>query len=209
MRPPRVTLRPGGNSFISRRFGAVIRLFCGTRLRARWDGFSLVEITMAIGIVSFAFVSVLGLLPAGLNTFRKAMDTSVTSQIFQRVVSDVQQTDFSVLTSDSNVTVQKSNVIYFDDQGNKLGEKITISNADKLKAIYHVKIRVQVATSLPGTQTQSADLATVTIQIANNPGNLILAAGDSSDIFYDLWSVNQGMPIITQSTMVSRNTSLK
>jgi len=161
-----------------------------------------VEITMAIGIVSFAFVAVLGLLPSGLTTFRKAMDASVSSQIFQRVINEAQQTDFSTL-----VATPLPVVAYFDDQGNKLDP------ANKAKAIYHVKTRVTISTPLPGSSTPNTDLATVAIQIANNPGNVdlnssILETNPRSSL-HDLWKMNTGIAVAMQSTMVSRNTSLK
>lgn len=187
-----------------RRPGLPVRLCC-RRSAARTGGFSLVEITMAIGIVAFAFVAVLGLLPAGLNTFHRAMDASVTGQIFQRVVSEAQQTDFNVLVSDAT-----PNVTFFDDQGNYLGKEGSISDEDKRKSIYHVKMRIEPMTTLPGSSTQNTDLATVTVQIANNPGNIILQLdATAGSPFYNLWRTNQGVMMVTQSTMVARNTSIQ
>jgi uncharacterized protein (TIGR02598 family) len=48
-------------------------------LRSRWfvhRGFSLVEVTLVIGIVSFALLAVVGLLPAGLQSVKNADDQS-------------------------------------------------------------------------------------------------------------------------------------
>lgn|GEM_PF-6307406 len=47
----------------------------------RRRGFTLIETAFAIGIVAFAFVALIGLLPAGLTNFREAMDPSVGAQI--------------------------------------------------------------------------------------------------------------------------------
>src|ERR1700722_12946177 len=66
-------------------------------LKQAVSGFSLIEVAIALGVVSFAFVGVFGLLPAGLTVFRKAMDISVSSQIFQKIVEDARATDFSTL----------------------------------------------------------------------------------------------------------------
>lgn len=60
-------------------------------------GFSLVEITMALGIISVAFVALMGVLPTGLKSFRDSIDRSVTAQIVQRLVNEARQTDFEVL----------------------------------------------------------------------------------------------------------------
>ena len=173
------------------------RTLCSDSARRRRGGFSLVEITMAIGIVSFAFVAVLGLLPSGLNTFRKAMDASVSSQIFQRVINEAQQTDFNTLVA----TPLPDDIAYtyYDDQGNK------VDATDKAKAttIYSVKTRVQVSTTLPGSGSGNTDLATVTVQIANNPGHATLTTGANG-----LWDANSGVAVSTQSTLVARNTSI-
>ncbi len=52
--------------------------------------FTLVEIALALGVISFAIVGLVALIPAGLNNFRASMNASVGSQIFQRVVSDAE-----------------------------------------------------------------------------------------------------------------------
>ena len=39
-------------------------------------GFSLIEVTLAIGIIAFAFVALFGLLPTGMQTFRASVDTT-------------------------------------------------------------------------------------------------------------------------------------
>src|SRR2546430_586204 len=73
-------------------------------LYRRKAAFSLVEVVTSIGIAAFAFISVLGLIPTGLNTFRQAVDTSVGSQIMQRVINEAQQTDFDRLVTDKDGT---------------------------------------------------------------------------------------------------------
>jgi type II secretory pathway pseudopilin PulG len=63
----------------------------------RQSAFSLVEVVLAVGVISFAFVAILGLLPAGLQQFRQAIDNSVGTEIAQRVILDCQQSDFNTL----------------------------------------------------------------------------------------------------------------
>jgi len=43
-------------------------------------GFSLVEVTLALGIVSFSVLTLVGMIPLGLTTFHKAVAASVGSQ---------------------------------------------------------------------------------------------------------------------------------
>ena len=155
----------------------------------RTGGFSLVEVTMAIGIVSFAFLTTLGLIPTGLKTFRSAIDTSVGGQIFQRVINEAQQTDFDTLVGSVPA------VRYFDDQGNELDSSLAG------KAIYHVNTRIQPSTSLTttGTAASNASLATITVQIAKNPGSAALTKVSN------LWTANSGVSLLTHWTLVARN----
>src|ERR1700742_1236811 len=65
--------------------------------KSKRQGFSLVEVVLALGIVAFAFVAILGLIPAGMSTFRQAINISVCSQIGQRVIGDAFQADYDTL----------------------------------------------------------------------------------------------------------------
>jgi uncharacterized protein (TIGR02598 family) len=128
------------------------------RLDLRKAGFSLVEVVLAIGVVAFAFVALFGLLPAGLSTFRQALDNSLGSQIVQRLVNEAQQTDFPTL-----IATPTGPLRYFDDQGNEVG-----AIAD---SIYTAEVSVAPTTKLPDTRPDpTPSLATVTVKLANNPG---------------------------------------
>ena len=80
----------------------------------RTDAFSLVEVTLALGILAFAFVAVFGMLPVGLQTFRDSADKTQTTQIAQRLLADAQQTPFDLLPN------LYGKISYFDDEGNLL-----------------------------------------------------------------------------------------
>jgi type II secretory pathway pseudopilin PulG len=64
----------------------------------RAAAFSLVEVTLAVVIMGFAFVAILGLVPVGLNSFRTAKNVSTASQISQQIFSEVQATAWAELT---------------------------------------------------------------------------------------------------------------
>jgi type II secretory pathway pseudopilin PulG len=72
------------------------------------SAFSLVEVVLAVGVIAFAFVAILGLIPAGLTQFRKAIDTSVGAQIAQRCIQDAEQTDFNTLVDYAHTQGQGS-----------------------------------------------------------------------------------------------------
>lgn len=60
-------------------------------------GFSLVEIVIALGIVSFAMMSIVGLIMVGMNVFRSSIDTSVQTRIAQQIINEAQLSDFGKL----------------------------------------------------------------------------------------------------------------
>ena len=72
--------------------------------KPRVAAFNMIEVTLSIGIIAFAFLATFGLIPSGLGPFRRAMDTSVGAQIGQRVLNDAAQTDFSERIKDASGT---------------------------------------------------------------------------------------------------------
>lgn len=58
----------------------------------RPQGFSLPEVTLALGIAAFGITTLLGLLPQGLNNIRKAGDVAAASRISQHILGALGQT---------------------------------------------------------------------------------------------------------------------
>ncbi|MDX2082011.1 MAG: hypothetical protein SFU53_14595 [Terrimicrobiaceae bacterium] len=56
------------------------------------DGFSLVEVTLAVGITAFCLVAIFGLLPIGLNTNRAAFEQTAALHQASAVVADIAST---------------------------------------------------------------------------------------------------------------------
>ncbi len=83
-------------------------------IRNQNRAFSLVEVTLALGIMAFAFTAVFGMLPMGLQTFRDSADKTRSVQIAQRLVAEVQQTPFSNLPNLYNT------VRFYDIDGEEL-----------------------------------------------------------------------------------------
>lgn len=62
-------------------------------------GFSLVEVTLALGIVSFGIVTVLGTLAVGLDTVRQSTNQAATTHIAQHLRGELQQISFKPTTA--------------------------------------------------------------------------------------------------------------
>jgi uncharacterized protein (TIGR02598 family) len=156
------------------------------------QGFSLVEITIAIGVVAFAFVSLMALLPTGLNVFRQAMDTTVTAQIAQRITTELQETDYHTLLSATHLDGASSDPVtreepaygtlprrYFDDQGNEIrptSGKGELSEKERLRVLYEAHVRISRDRQLlgyePGGKDErvgSRNLATAVVEVITNP----------------------------------------
>lgn len=132
----------------------------GMKRGATSGGFSLVEVVIAIGVIAFAFIPMVGMLPMGLNLSRQAIDTTVQAQIAQELTAEVQQTDFSRLADLGATSV--ANPYYFDDQGNKV--------SDPNNAIYQAVIAISTNTTLPNS-VATQKLATATLCVLNTKAN--------------------------------------
>lgn len=70
----------------------------------RSPGFSLVEVTLALGVVGFALVAILALVPVGMKSGGEAIDATHTSLIGQDIQKRVKSSAVSAtFTSTSNV----------------------------------------------------------------------------------------------------------
>lgn len=122
--------------------------------RVASPGFSLVEVVLAIGIIGFAFVAILGVVPVGLNNFNRSIETTVNARIVQRLVSTVQQCQ-----SQDLVSLPKDH--YFDGEG---------LPAKDSNFVYHARIIIDFKVYLPLDQQWEANqkLRQVLIHIAKN-----------------------------------------
>lgn len=100
------------------------------------QGFSLVEVALALGIVAFAFVSLFGLLPTGLGVFRSAIDTSNETWIMQGLNSMIQVTEWS------KIDALKQEVFYYNEEGRLTDTKANPNSDPKAQAsrLYAVKL---------------------------------------------------------------------
>ncbi len=180
------------------------------------DGFSLVETALALGIIAFGLTALVALLPGGLSQFRTAMDLSIGAQIYQRVVTDVEQMEFDQLLASGGSSPDQFFALptrFFDDQGNEVSEN------DALRIVYHARVRVSPPgpavvtggasgfTSLPAAsgavRFAPRDAVFLTVQIAHNPQRRELPVDDRS-----LWkqpAAQQGAALLTYSAIVTRS----
>lgn len=80
------------------------------------QGFSLPEATISIGIAALGLTSVLGFLPQGLNTLKKAADISTETRISQQIISNVTNAEWVDAAGQDLLTrTYQGRRYYFDD----------------------------------------------------------------------------------------------
>ena len=121
-------------------------------------GFSLIEVTLALGLMAFASLAILGLLSTGQSLAARSADITVTSRLAVEVQAELQE---------AGATNWSTNTTYFDAQGR-------VTNAPG--RIYEV-YRTVLDGSLPGTT--ALPLKTVVVQIFKNPGGAVLSRGSN------------------------------
>lgn len=78
--------------------------------------FTLVEVSLACGVISFALVSILGLIPVGLTTLRETMDQTVEGQIVQKLSAKILLLPYSQLDTHYATTQN----FYYDQEGEEV-----------------------------------------------------------------------------------------
>ena len=105
--------------------------------------FSLVEVTLALGIIAFAFVALFGLLPTGMQTFRASVDTNNDITILQDMNAMVQVTAWAKIKS---LDFHKGDVYFFDEEGRRTDTQNTGGSSPaevKARRLYQVKLIVE------------------------------------------------------------------
>ena len=81
-------------------------------------GFSLVELTLALGVVAFCLIAVFGLMPVGVQTNRNATSQTRATNIAAVVVADLRGTPKANNTSPQfSITFGNNRTLYFDGSG--------------------------------------------------------------------------------------------
>lgn len=124
------------------------------RLITKSDGFSLIEVTIAIAITAVALVSLMGMLPAGMQTMREAADRAVETRIHQQILSEIQLANWDARYQ-FDYRAGAPGVHFYDDQGieiYKTGPNALTSEDFNLSHVYTARINVpKVGQKLPSS----------------------------------------------------------
>jgi uncharacterized protein (TIGR02598 family) len=128
--------------------------------------FSLVEVTLALGISAFCLIAVFGLLPVGVQTNRNATSQTAATNIMAAVVADLRATRKPATTSTqfalgfSGCTPPNSVQLYFNSEGQIVGRCDCCSDTPGSQGI---NPRYRVSVTYP---TSSAGLPYLDVKVA-------------------------------------------
>ena len=131
----------------------------------RASGFSLVETAIATAIAALGIISILGLMPQGLEMARKTGSLFAETRIMQDVVGELEASDWtqlSTIVGSGNGAIRQ-----YDDQGVRLP-----AGGDSFRAAFVAKIELSsTGTILPGaTQAEPNEyLRGMVLKIGTSP----------------------------------------
>jgi len=109
--------------------------------------FSLVEVVLAMGIIAFALIILVALLPVGLKSNSDSVGESQAVNLLQALIADRQATAYSTnsalynLPAITNITSQLSGSLY-------VMEDAVTTNAQPMAARYRVNYTIYPATNI-------------------------------------------------------------
>ncbi len=109
--------------------------------RSQSRGFTLIEVTIALAITAVALVTLMGMIPQGLQTMREAADQAIEARIHQQILSELQLTPYSSKTGssdDSPLNDFDGQERYYDSQGIELLD----FQAGKFEHVYTARIHL-------------------------------------------------------------------
>jgi uncharacterized protein (TIGR02598 family) len=87
----------------------------------RKAAFSLVEVVLAVGIMALGVVTILGLLPHGMEMSRKTANEQAETRIVDQLIGEVQAGNWATMGGVVNQGSAQQVLKFFDDQGLEVG----------------------------------------------------------------------------------------
>lgn len=139
--------------------------------RPRPQGFSLVEVTVAMGIVATVLVALLALLPYGMDSIREAKSTQVQARIANEIISELQVADWGSEPAYKKLADYNGAVRRYDSEGTLIDDKAGSNKADTIYKV-QIEVPVQDKVRLRGMPTDSGRyVRRVVVKVAFAPGD--------------------------------------
>ncbi|PTX98261.1 hypothetical protein DB345_05350 [Spartobacteria bacterium LR76] len=141
--------------------------------------FSLIEVVLALGIVSFAMMAVVGTLPVGLRSAQQSRSQIAAANIARQIQGDLQQISFESSSSDDlTIATLPDNPFYFSQDGTRSQERDA----------YYVASFTLNAINAPGLSVNSSNARSVKVSISY-PASV--AKANRQEVVYSLLLAKQ------------------
>ena len=156
-----------------------------TSLPDRYSGFSLIEVTLALGVAVISLLAIFALLPVGLQTSQNANQQTISSDIISAVVSDLRATPPTIPRGSAATSTQFGINIPANPNGASVASTVYFDSTGRSTPAIDANSRYRLTiTFLPNAGIRSAtlvDLKTTWPAVANP-----VDAGGSNEIFVAL-----------------------
>lgn len=129
-------------------------------------GFSLVEVALAVAIAALAIITLLGLLPQGLEMSRKTSVLTHNSSILEQIIRNLENMQWSDIPA-SGLTNK-----YYSDEGLEVA-------SDSKEISFVAEIDYQQPASLPMAETVEPYLRRVIIRVASSSSSSFKFSADN------------------------------
>lgn len=141
------------------------------KVKKNQKGFSLVEVVLAVGIMAMGVVTILGLLPHGMEMSRKTANEQAETRIVEQLVGEMQSADWTTM---GGLLGSGSGEIkaYFDDQGLRLANTGVDAGSQMVylaRVIFADQSDVTNGAPLPGKDYKAVpnkNLRRITVEVA-------------------------------------------
>jgi len=144
-------------------------------VRTHRSGFTLVEVCMAIGIMSVTLIPLLGVMAIGVGQVASNIDNNQAVNISQQVFTEARQMKYNALS------VQTGYCRYFSAQGDDLGTTTgttpSAPSAVKSQVAYTAIVTITSGSSatpmtLPGGDAAQSTLVTLSVKVVKTPSGI-------------------------------------
>lgn len=170
--------------------------------RRRTPAFTLIETALALGIVAFALIPLIGLLPVGLQMSRNASDLTIAAQIAQRLSGMVQQSDdpSSTLKKDGASPLIQS-YYAFDNEGQPVSQLSNTTTAlgsgaaVYSAAIIPAQVVQEESTSPTVSLVDGPKAVSLIVRVVNDPGQRLKSKDPAKPLPEDMKSQAILLPV--------------
>lgn len=133
------------------------------------SAFSLVEVTLALGITAFCLVTVFGLLPVGINNNQNSIQQTTATNLVRAVVADLRATQLTSGTSYATSPVFGFQIPYAGQGGTVNGvQTVFFSDSENATGIMGAAPSTN-SNSTPGTPTLSTGVSRYRVTVSFTP----------------------------------------